>query len=132
MGTKLLSAELDTAQLLVLVIVLVCLVLIIVLIIANIVHRAVMWHWNNHSPVRTVAARVVTKRRAVSPRVHSGRYTSSHRTSSRGASYYASFELENGSSMELRVNGAYDMLAEGDVGALTYQGTQYQGFVRRM
>lgn len=46
-------------------------------------------------------------------------------------SYYATFQVESGDRMELHVSGAeYGMLAEGDTGKLTFQGTRYLGFVR--
>ena len=45
--------------------------------------------------------------------------------------YYATFEVESGSRIELAVRGEeYGMLAEGDRGRLTFQGTRYQGFER--
>ena len=46
-------------------------------------------------------------------------------------SYYDTFEVESGSRMELAVSGEeYGMLAEGDRGRLTFQGTRYKGFER--
>ena len=43
--------------------------------------------------------------------------------------YFVTFELENGKRLELRVKDReYGMLAEGDRGVLTYQGTRYLGF----
>lgn len=53
----------------------------------------------------------------------------SHSTST---SYYVTFEVESGDRMELHVSGSeYGMLAEGDYGQLTFQGTRYLDFVRR-
>jgi hypothetical protein len=47
-------------------------------------------------------------------------------------SYYATFEVESGDRMELSVDGrAYGLLAQGDIGSLTFQGTRYLGFQRR-
>lgn len=41
------------------------------------------------------------------------------------------FELENGKRLELGVKDPeYGMLAEGDRGRLSYQGTRYLGFER--
>lgn len=80
------------------------------------------WGRNNASPVLTVDAAVVAKRMRVS-----------HGTGERmgHTSYYATFEVESGDRMELRVDGPeYGMLAEGDRGRLTFQGTRYQGFQR--
>ena len=46
-------------------------------------------------------------------------------------SYYATFQVESGDRMELSVTGTeYGLLAEGDRGKLTFQGTRYLGFER--
>lgn len=40
--------------------------------------------------------------------------------------YYATFQVESGDRMELSVSGTeYGLLAEGDMGKLTFQGTRY-------
>ena len=45
--------------------------------------------------------------------------------------YYVTFEVESGDRMEMNVRGSeYGMLAEGDVGKLTFQGTRYLNFER--
>lgn len=45
--------------------------------------------------------------------------------------YYVTFEVESGDRMELGMDGpAFGMLAEGDRGKLTFQGTRYLGFQR--
>lgn len=80
---------------------------------------------NNHSPRLTVEARVVTKRQNISHH-HSGDHMST--TSSR---YYVTFQVESGDRMELQMTGPeYGMLAEGDRGRLTFQGTRYVSFER--
>ena len=41
------------------------------------------------------------------------------------------FEFESGDRLELMVDGSeYGLLAEGDCGMLSFQGTRYLGFVR--
>lgn len=46
-------------------------------------------------------------------------------------SYYATFQVESGDRMELPVSGEqYGMLAEGDMGKLTFQGTHFLSFER--
>ena len=83
------------------------------------------WSKNNASPRLTVSAQVVTKRTQVS---HHHHQDSMHHTST---SYYATFQVESGDRMELSVSGSeYGMLAEGDQGSLTFQGTRYLGFER--
>jgi hypothetical protein len=49
----------------------------------------------------------------------------------RFTAYFATFELESGERLEFVLSGrAYGLLAEGDSGTLTYQGTRYHGFER--
>lgn len=92
------------------------------------------WNKNNNSPRLTVAATVVAKRQNVSHSHHAnagdmsgahGYHTSTHTT------YYVTFQVESGDRMELAVSGSeYGMLAEGDQGQLSFQGTRYLGFSR--
>lgn len=45
--------------------------------------------------------------------------------------YYVTFQVESGDRMEFSVTGLeYGMLAEGDIGKLTFQGTRYLSFER--
>lgn len=83
---------------------------------------------NKRSPRLTVPAVVVAKRTSGSdysqPNGGSVAYTST--------SYYVTFQVESGARIELYVMGQdYGMLAEGDTGRLTFQGTQYLGFDRQ-
>ena len=92
------------------------------------------WISNNNSPILTVDAVIVAKREDVSVHRHdnAGDATGAHgfhTTSS--TTYYVTFELENGERKELHVSGKeYGLLAEGDSGKLTFQGTRYKGFER--
>lgn len=84
---------------------------------------------NDASPRLTVLARVVSRRQEVT-----------HHTQNRGdgilhtsstTRYFVTFQVESGDRMEFAVSGAeYGMLAEGDRGALTFQGTRYLSFRR--
>lgn len=86
------------------------------------------WGKNNASPVLTVEAEIVTKRENVSRHTNMHGDTHHHHTST---SYYATFQVESGDRMELHISGQdYGMLAEGDRGKLTFQGTRYLGFER--
>lgn len=89
---------------------------------------------NNRSPRLTVNARVVAKRQSVShmQQPNAGDITGAHGYSDvSSTNYYATFQVESGDSMELRLNGTdYGELAEGDVGRLSFQGTRYLGFER--
>ena len=88
------------------------------------------WSKNNNSPVLTVEALVVAKRADVSHYHHDlGESGMSHASST--TDYYVTFEVDSGSRMEFSVRDReYGILAEGDRGKLTFQGTRYQGFVR--
>lgn len=92
------------------------------------------WHKNNQSPRLAVSATVVAKRENVSHLSHPNGGDPSgahgyHTTSS--TSYYVTFQVESGDRMELQVSGReYGMLAEGDIGKLTFQGTRYLSFER--
>lgn len=92
------------------------------------------WNKNNNSPRLTVEARVASKRQNTTHHNEPvGGDTSGthgyHTTTS--TSYYVTFEVESGDRMEFSVYGKeYGMLAEGDEGKLTFQGSRYLGFER--
>jgi hypothetical protein len=106
-------------------------VLVIGIVIFRMVKGGMEWNSNNHSPILTVNAKVTAKRVAVSNHHHhhSGDMSTHHDSSS--TTYFATFEVESGDRMELKVpDKEYGMLAEGDLGKLTFQGTRYKGFER--
>ena len=113
-----------------------CIVFAIVIgmIIFTLVKGISTWNKNNHSPRLTVAASVVAKRTDVSHQRHANAGDSTgaygyHTTTSTW--YYVTFQVESGDRMELSMDGSeYGMLAEGDCGKLTFQGTRYLGFER--
>ena len=85
------------------------------------------WHKNNQSPRLTVAASVVAKRVNLSH--HAG--TDQPHMSHASTRYYVTFQVESGDRMELCLSGhEYGLLAEGDQGHLTFQGTRYLHFDR--
>ena len=77
---------------------------------------------NSKAPRLTVGARIVAKRQEM--RRGSG--------DSMGHTwYYATFEVQSGDRFELEMEGAeFSLLAEGDAGTLTFQGTRFLGFER--
>ena len=91
------------------------------------------WNKNNHSPRLTVPATIVAKRTNVSHHHHHNHGgTGMHHTST-STSYYVTFQVESGDRMELHVAGhEFGMLIEGDRGMLTFQGTRYLGFERKL
>ena len=102
------------------------LILILCMVVFMIVQLVIRWSRNNHSPRLTVNAVVTSKRTDV---------THHHSSTSTFAStrYYVTFQVESGDRIELNVTGYdYGMLAEGDRGRLSFQGTRFLGFERTM
>ena len=119
--------------------------IIFVMVFGMIIFRFVTgigtWHKNNQSPRLSVSATIVAKRENITHYNHANAGDLSgahgfHSTSS--TSYYVTFQVESGDRMELQVSGReygmlageYGMLAEGDIGKLTFQGTRYLSFER--
>lgn len=99
-------------------------VLVLVMIVKNLVQSFRQWNRDNHSPRLTVETTVVAKRTDVHR--HRIGNSMSHRTH-----YYATFQVESGDRMELEMQGReYGLLAEGDRGKLTFQGSRFLGFER--
>ena len=98
--------------------------------IFNIVRGIRTWKHNNSQPRLAVDAKVVSKRTNVINHMHNdANNVNNYHTST---SYYATFEVESGDRMEFHVDGSeYGMLAEGDEGKLSFQGTRYLGFDRK-
>ena len=87
--------------------------------------RLIEWYRNNQQPVISVQAKVIAKRTKVS-----GSMINS--VGSTSTSYYCTFELTTGQRQEYGVSGEkYGLLAEGDEGILTFQGTRYHEIERR-
>lgn len=79
---------------------------------------------NENSPVLTVSATIVDKRRKTHHHHSNGHHHHSH-------SYHITFETQDGEILELRVKRyEYNELEVGDRGMLTRQGTRYKGFER--
>lgn len=103
---------------------------IIGMMIVMFVHIVKEKRKNDASPRLSVPATVTSKRTNVSHHHHHGSndhmdYTTTDTT------YYATFQVESGDRMELRMSGRdYGMLFEGDRGTLHFQGTRYLGFDR--
>lgn len=104
-------------------------VLVFGMVIVVFAKSLMQWNKNNHSPRLTVEALVVAKRTNVSHH-HNGGEHHMHHTST---SYYVTFEVASGDRMELHVGGSdYGMMVEGDFGDLTFQGTRFLSFDRKM
>lgn len=100
--------------------------IVLVFFVITFIRGIGQWNKNNHSPRLTVEAMVTSKRTDVSHHHDANTHVNHHTTW-----YYVTFEVESGDRMEFGVNGGeYGMLAEGDYGRLTFQGTRYLGFER--
>lgn len=97
--------------------------LIIGAFIFMIISGLTQWTKNNNSPRVSVPAEVKTKR--TDTRGGSGE-------SSAHTSYYVTFEAASGDRMELQVSGTdFGLIAEEDMGLLTFQGTRFIAFERK-
>ena len=106
-----------------------------VLLIGTVGRGLYVWMRNNRAPQETADARITAKRIKVSG--HGGTMMANRVSamnmihSSTSTQYFVTFELENGRRLELGVKDPeYGMLAEGDRGCLSWQGTRYLGFER--
>lgn len=110
-------------------------ILIFGMMIVTVVKGIGEWNKNNQSPRLTVEATVVAKTTQVSHHQHpnAGDATGAHGYHTTTSTiYYATFEVESKDRMELRVSRQeYGMLAEGDTGRLSFQGTRFLGFERQ-
>ena len=98
------------------------------IIIASFVREGKVWHKNNNSPRLTVEATVVAKRTNYTR--HSG---GQHHTSHTTSTYFATFQVASGDRMELQLPWQeYGLIIEGDFGDLTFQGTRFLSFERKV
>lgn len=106
--------------------------LVIGVFIVTFVRGISQWNKNNHSPRLTVDATVVSKRTNISRHHHSGGTNQMGHTST-STTYYVTFQVASGDRMELSMAGhEFGLLVEGDYGELTFQGTRYLGFFRKV
>ena len=109
-------------------------ILIFIIIVFTFVKGIATWFKNNNSPRLTVSARIVAKRQNTT---HNNQPNAGDISGAHGfhtissTSYYVTFQVDSGDRMELSVSGSeYGVLAEGDKGQLTFQGTRYLTFDR--
>lgn len=99
------------------------------IILYSIIQNIVQWEKNNQFPVLTVEAFLVAKRISVSH--HNTVSDISAPVMMSFSTYYLTFQVESGDRMEFSVKGKeYGLLAEGDKGKLTFQGSRYLQFER--
>jgi hypothetical protein len=86
------------------------------------------WSFNNKQPVLIVVSKVVSKRSKVST---SNNNPNDNMSSSTSTTYYITFEVESGDRIEFNMHDReFGLLAEGDQGKLSFQGTRYLSFIR--
>jgi hypothetical protein len=93
------------------------------------------WHKNEQSPKLRVPAMVKSKRADVSRRsnIHHQKDNHHYHTSSTHTRYFVTFEFESGDRSEFHISGKeYGLLSEDDTGMLTFQGTRYLDFERKI
>lgn len=106
--------------------------IVIIMIVYRLIQGVAQFHRNNESPNLTVDCQVVAKRTNIR-RYHHHTGTDNAMHCSNSTDYYVTFQVESGDRMELSVSGReYGLLAEGDRGRLTFQGTRYKGFERNV
>lgn len=100
------------------------------MIIYTMIKGIAEWGKNNRSPRLSVDAVIVDKR---SHTTHHHHDHGGHHHTTRSTTYYVTFEVQSGDRMELRVPcDEYGLLVSGDVGVLSFQGTRYLAFERRI
>ena len=104
-------------------------VLIFGMMIYAVVQAILRKQKNDASPRLTVLARVVSRRQEVTHHarnMNDGVYHTSSTTR-----YFVTFQVESGDRLELQLDGSdFGMLAEGDEGRLSFQGTRFLEFQR--
>ena len=104
-------------------------VLVIGLFIYAVVQAIARKQKNDASPRLTVLARVVSRRQEVTHHarnMNDGVYHTSSTTR-----YFVTFQVESGDRLELQLDGSdFGMIAEGDEGRLSFQGTRFLEFQR--
>lgn len=105
-------------------------IIIFISIIGMLFSSFKQWKENENSPQLTVPAIVKVKRTNVTRHTHH-HHENNHHSHSTSTKYFITFEFESGDRSEFHVSGKeYGMLAEGDIGKLTFQGTRYLDFTR--
>lgn len=95
-------------------------------IVFSIIRGVKEWSYNNKQPVVPVEATIISKRESVSHHNHDGHITNSR-------TYYVGFEFVNGERIEFSIPGRrYGLMAEGDRGTLTFQGSRFISFERNV
>jgi len=97
-------------------------ILFFILYFAVMAKNIAQWFQNENAPRLTVSAKIVDMRRKTHHHHANGHHHHTH-------TYHVTFEVESGDRMELKVSRSeYGLLAVGDSGRVSFQGTRYLGF----
>ena len=108
-------------------------IIVIGSIVASAIKGASEWSNNNKQPILDVNCKVVSKRFEVSRTPGHTDSNGLHHSGRTYTTYYITFEVESGDRMEFKVDSRdYGMIAENDLGKLTFQGTRFLGFNRNI
>ena len=111
-------------------------VIVIVGILFSVFKGVGQWRKNEQSPKLSVPAKVKSKRAHVSKStdMHHHQQENHHfHSSSSHTSYFVTFEFESGDRSEFYVSGnEYGLISEDDIGILTFQGTRFLGYERKI
>lgn len=103
-------------------------IIIIGVFIFIVIKGVTQWSSNNNSPKLTVPAKVVSRRTSTSA---GGHHSDNNMHSMNTTSYFVTYEFDSGDRTEFSLSGKhYGMLAEADIGMLTFQGTRHLEFER--
>ncbi|MFJ7685910.1 DUF2500 domain-containing protein [Peribacillus butanolivorans] len=106
-------------------------VIIFIVIIVNLFSGLSQWKKNEESPRLSVPAIVKIKRTNVTRNSHLHEHNNNVHSHGSSTTYFTTFEFESGDRSEFRISGKeFGVLAEGDIGTLTFQGTRYIDFTR--
>ncbi|MFJ7859165.1 DUF2500 domain-containing protein [Peribacillus sp. NPDC097206] len=105
-------------------------VIILILFIVNVFNGLSQWKENEESPRLSVPAHVISKRTNVTR--HNHFHDNDVHSHSSSTTYFITCEFDSGDRTEFRISGKeFGLLAEGDIGTLTFQGTRFIDFSRK-
>jgi hypothetical protein len=108
-------------------------IVVFTLVIFAFVKGIGQWRNNNSQPILTVNAKVSSKRADATSTMHNSHWDNRFHHRSTHTTYFVTFEVESGDRIEFLVDGSeYGVLADNDIGKLTFQGTRFLGFVRNL
>ena len=104
-------------------------VVFVCFLVLHVLNKGMERNRNNRAPIISKDATIVAMRMAVQIHNHANGYGAA--PPSAATKCFATFQFEDGSRIELKIpDKEYGLLADGDQGQLTFQGTRYKSFKR--